>query len=159
RRAGRAAARAGQATARVTRAAGADAAVLPRFVARGARRGVPGRRRLPRRRSPRPDPAVLPAAVEPRPPAAPHRPCPVDQPRLRATPLPHRQLPAHLPEQLLLPQEGAVVTSVAANEHAVSTEIAVGPSLTVRIAPHGEPSPSDVARIAIGVANPELART
>jgi hypothetical protein len=37
------------------------------------------------------------------------------------------------------------------------TEIAVGPSLVVRIVPHGEPTPPEVARIAIGVADPELA--
>jgi hypothetical protein len=39
------------------------------------------------------------------------------------------------------------------------TDIAVGPSLTVRIATHGDPSPPDVARIAIGVADSELAHT
>jgi hypothetical protein len=38
------------------------------------------------------------------------------------------------------------------------TGIVIGPSLTVHVAPHGEPSPPDVARIAIGVADPVLAR-
>jgi hypothetical protein len=37
-------------------------------------------------------------------------------------------------------------------------EIAVGPSLIVRVAPHGEPSPPGVASVAVAIADPERRR-
>jgi hypothetical protein len=58
-------------------------------------------------------------------------------------------VPADLPQQLLLSQEGAVVI-----------DIAVGGSLVVRVGSYADPLPAgaDTARIAVGVADPELAR-
>ena len=62
--------------------------------------------------------AVLPAAVEPRRRAAHERARAVEQPGLRADARARRRVPADVHEQLLLPQEGAVVTDALWNGRA-----------------------------------------